>query len=151
LPIGQPFLDAEQKHRLGGAAVAHRRHPAEQSHDAVGHQRRVAANEIDEGMRARGGRTDQTSVRQIAAGLRVDGFAGSVDQQDEIMVAQGAEPGAQARLHHRRQLVDVVGADRGVGLDDVLEPEQRPFAVIDDGAAEQLPFALESDVVGALC
>ena len=37
-----------------------------------------------------------------------------------------------------------------LGLRDALEPEQRPFAVVDDGAAEQLPFAFERDFVGAL-
>ncbi len=104
--------DVEQEHRLGSAAVAHRRRPAEQAHDAVGHQRRAAAHEFDDGMSARGGGSDQSGVDDMQTGLRVDDLAGGIDHQDEIMIAQGAEPGAQARLRHRRRLIDVARHER---------------------------------------
>ena len=99
----QPVTDVEQEHRLGNAAVTHRRRPAEQAHDAVGQQRRAAAHEFDDRTGARGGGSDQFGGH-MQTGLRVDDFVGGIDHQDEIMVAQSAEPGAQARLGHRRRI-----------------------------------------------
>ena len=66
------------------------------------------------------------------------------------MVDQGSEPRAQPGLHHRGQLVDVVGAHRGGGSRGVSQPQQGPFGVIVDGPGQELPLAFEGDVIGAL-
>jgi len=87
----------------------------------------------------------------MQTGLRVGDFVGGIDRHDEIMIAESAELGAQARLRHRRPIIDVLGTNKGVGLHGALEPQQGPFAVIDDRPAQELPFPCEGDVVGALC
>ena len=94
---------------------------------------------------------DSLGDRRVLAGLRIDDLRRRIDHQDEIVVDQRAEPRAQPRLHHGRRLVDVAGADgRRSIAHHILEPEQRPFAVIDDGPGQELPLAFQRDVVGAL-
>ena len=128
--------DVEQEHRLGSAAVAHRRRAAEQTHDAIRHQRRAAAHEFDDGMGARGGGRDQSGVDDVLAGLRIDDLRRWYRPPATRSWSLRALSQARSRgCDHRRRLIDVVGADRSAGLHDALEPEQGPFAVIDDGPA----------------
>ena len=87
----------------------------------------------------------------MLTGLRIGDRIGSIGHQNEIVVVQGAKPGAQPRLGHRRRLIDVLGTNTGVGLHRALEPQQGPFTVIDDRPIQKLPFPCEGDVVGALC
>ena len=96
--------------------------------------------------------TISSAIGRVAgrAANRRSGPAESITS-DMSWSSSGLEPGAQPRLHHSRRLIDVVGADRGVGLRRCsCSRQQRPFAVIDDGAGQQLLLAFERDVVGAL-
>jgi hypothetical protein len=142
----QAAPDVLEKHRHGAAA---RQLPAvDQPQRSLGNGGRAPAREFDDRLKRRDGGGRQPGISPVAARLRMDDLVFGIEHDHEIVVAQGAEPGAHSLSG--RATIDVFGADGGARLNDVDQAAQRPFAMIDDGAHEKLLFARERHLVGAL-
>jgi hypothetical protein len=112
-------------------AVRHRGEPPAQQIETW---RKLRAQVGDAGV---GGRAEELVLDLI----------GAIDHDNDVVVEEGRQPGADAALHPLRV---VVGADRergAVGRRDALDLAQNPLAACGNRPLDQLLLAVERDLV----
>ena len=86
----------------------------------------------------------------LPADLPVHELIRGADHPHQVVVAHRLEPAREPRRGQRGGSFEIEAADRIVRRDDVAQSANRPLAVVDDGAGEQILFVFERDLVGAI-
>ena len=145
----EPAQEHLHHHRVGDGRDRRVRPTSDQAHHPVG-DGDVAAQVVDQRLEKDKRLGRHAGVVVLPADLPVHELIRGADHPHQVVVAHRVEPAREPRRGQRGGSFEIEAADRIVRRDDVAQSANRPLAVVDDGAGEQVLFVFERDLVGAI-